>query len=178
MKKSNFGAKQFAITLCCVAGLIGVVAVAVLLRSENYNIEKKAFSNLSSFNKLDTYSTDSNSISDDALGSIVPVEAYVNAVVYSGKKYKVYAYIFEDDFDAFLYYKQATGYESADKMKCFYYQNSSFGGTDYVVYYDRYAYRINGGKLSDFSSFVNWLVSDFPVDIGDEYYNEYGFKLP
>ena len=176
--KNNYKVKGFVIALSIVVVIIVAAIIVVFVKVDQHPINKRMFSDISAFSKLDEIAEMVDISNDKGLNDLTPKESYMALVNYNNHKFMVRAYIFNSDEDAFEYYKTATGNVNSIKTKCLYFQRSDLFGTEYFAFHENCAMSISGKNYVSLSTFVNWLTEDFPVDIGEVFYEENGFQLP
>ena len=174
-KKIGYNAIVIIIVISFVICVGGVFFC--MLQLENNRFSKKIFDNLSCISAK----FDANQISDITrdidLEKLSPTCSWSGAIEFAGEKYKIYAYEFGCAEDAFQYYQNASRQNNAVRQLCFYYTYTSMGRTRYVAYYGNRAYKVLGGSRASFAEFMEYLCRDFPIDIVEEYYKEYGINL-
>ncbi len=174
-KKSLYGFVPALVVVCCVLAIVGAFLAC---RNVNENpFPRKIFAELSQLEiKYGAY-RDEGAVNDRDLDKLRPLSSWCGEIEFESESYKVFAYEFGSAEDAFEYFKNASGQENAVEQLCFYYQGTSMGETKYAAYYDKVAYKVTGGRLDDFAHFMTHLCADFPIDIREEYYQNYGIRL-
>ena len=118
------------------------------------------FNEIADLSVLDKYAVSELSIdSDKNLGEMSPIESYCKVINYSGKKYRIRAYVFERMEDAAAYCDNDIGYEPRNGKTCFLSSNS-FSYTKYIVIYDNRVMLIEGGEVHDFIKFKEFLFTE------------------
>ncbi len=174
-KKSLYG---LAPALAIVCGILAIAGAFLAFRNVNENsFPRKIFAELSQLEmKYGAYRAE-GAVNDRDLDKLLPLNSWCGEIEFEGESYKVFAYEFGSPEDAFEYFKNASGQKNAVEQLCFYYQGTSMGETKYAAYYDKVAYKVTGGRFDDFARFMTQLCADFPIDISEEYYQNYGIRL-
>lgn len=148
----------FGILTCMfIVGLIGFISAG--------NINNRVFTDISDFSAIEQYEVDEIKISDDKLpDNIQPKASYVTSIMYNGRQYSVFAYVFDDTEDASIYFKLCTGKKS-DLNYNFSLSTNYLFSSKYIAYYDNCLYRIEGGSYKDFVDSVNFINQSFSIDL-------------
>ncbi len=145
-----------SIIICIISIPIMFIYTNSALKSD---IGDAIFNEIADLSVLDKYAVSELSIdSDKNLGEMSPIESYCKVINYSGKKYRIRAYVFERMEDAAAYCDNDIGYEPRNGKACF--LSNSFSHTKYIIIYDNRVMLIEGGKLHDFIKFKEFLFTE------------------
>lgn len=149
-----------------------LVAISVLaLFAYTFYLQKDAtmdlrmFQSLDEFEKLTHIANQDFSTDEDRYAKGLPIQdAYLCAATYNEHSYRIYAYVFDNNATAQQYFKNITGKELQTDWS-FSCNGNIFFSTQYVIYYGKCAYLVEGGDYRSFVDFVNWLSADFSLDL-------------
>lgn len=147
------------LTCLLIVGLAGFISAG--------NINNRVFTDISNFSAIEQYEVAEIKISDDKLpDNIQPKKSYVTSIMYKGRQYSIFAYVFDDTETANSYFKLCTGKKSNLNYNFSMSTNYLFS-SQYIAYYDNCLYRIEGGSYKDFVDAVNFINQSFPTDLAD-----------
>ena len=173
MKRKHIYAYVLVIVIVCsVLAIVG--AFWAWHEADENRFPSKIFDELT---RLETEYGAADDIVDRDLGNLIPLSSWCGEIEFESESYKVFAYEFGSAEDAFEYFKNASGQENAVEQLCFFHQSTSMGRTEFIAYYDQMAYKVTGGRAVDFARFMTNFCADFPIDLVEEYYQNYGMRL-
>ncbi len=160
--------KLFIISTVVIVLLFVIICVIEIFTTDSMN--DRFFTDINSFSKLDKYVVgDIELTNDEYLGDLEVISYYVKEILYGGKKYSVFAYVFSDAESSAAYFKNCTGI-STNPDYSFSSSSNLFFNSQYIAFYDCYLYRIEGyGRYKSFVETVNFITETFPLD----YHNLY-----
>ncbi len=120
------------------------------------------FTDISSFDKLTEYEIEEIE-EDKKLKGLVPLSSYTNKILYGGKLYSVYAYVFSDVDSSRAYFKSVTGKKS-DRNCDYSFVTNYYFYSQYIVFNDNCLYLVQGGNYGDFVTAFNFITESFPLD--------------
>ena len=155
-----------------VAIVIFVVICAIEIFATD-SVNDRFYTDIDSFSKLDEYTVKELKLTDDKyLGDLEIVSHYTKEILYNGKKYSVYAYVFSDAESSATYFMNCTGI-STEPDYSFLSSSNLFFNSQYIAFYDCYLYRIEGhGRYKLFVEAVNFITESFPLEYHDLYQNK------
>ncbi len=174
-RKGLYGLASAISVVCCVLAIVGAFLAC---RNVNENpFPRKIFAELSQLEiKYGAY-REEGAVNDRDLDKLRPLSSWCGEIEFESESYKVFAYEFGNADDAFQYYRKASGQKNAAQQLCFFHQSTSMGRTEFIAYYDQMAYKVTGGRAGDFARFMTDFCADFPIDLVEEYYQNYGIRL-
>ena len=144
--------------------LFMVISIIGFLRTEPIN--KRFFTDISDFNKLEKYEKNERSLpADKNLKGITPETAYTKEIEYKGKTYKVYAYVFSDTESSVSYFCKKTGKIKSACDYDFSISTNYFFSSHFIAYNECCLYRVDGGNYKSFAEVVNFINESFPLDL-------------
>lgn len=159
--------------------MIGMLIYGAATLDTTAAFPKVIFTNISAFDFLEEYELDNINTYDYYLGEMQPKDSYVAQVEYRGRQYNIFAYEFGSAVEARQYFVNVSGASNTVTYpKCLFYLTSqNFIKSTYCAYYENCVYKVEGNGFARFCEFLTWLGEDFPINIRDEYYKEYGVWL-
>ncbi len=128
-----------------------------------HQIHARFFTDISDFSKLEPYVVRELSISEDRYVDENTVkESYIKTIKYGGRKYDVFAYVFENTADAAEYYSKCSR-NSADSNWGHYSMSNFFFTSDFIAFHENCLFRVAGGSYLPFSDVVNFICKDFEI---------------
>ncbi len=149
-----------AIIIIRISSLVyGIVCLA------KTDLSKKCFSSLNDFDKLAPFEI--GEIKDNELSADEPINwGYSKKIKWENHYYKVYAYEFTSSNGARNYFlTTSNGSLVEGQIQGYRCSSKGFYDSKYVVFYERYIYRVTGKDYNSFVKFVNWLSEDFETEI-------------
>ena len=162
MNYTNTTKKQSVARILIIVLFLVVVLgwnIAKMVKMPNY-----IFESISSFDVAKEYIVEPIG-NDKNLGDIVPLERFANVIQWEGKKYEVYAYVFENADDVKAYYECVSDASYGD-----YYGTSMSGDSvtnmKYTAYCNNALFFVKGrNSAANLTEFLTWLTADFPLTI-------------
>ena len=171
-RKGLYGLASAITVVCSVLAIVG--AFWTWHEADENRFPRKIFDELA---RLETEYGAADDIVDRDLGNLISLSSWSGEIEFESENYKVFAYEFGNADDAFQYYRNASGQKNAAQQLCFFHQSTSMGRTEFIAYYDQMAYKVTGGRAGDFARFMTDFCADFPIDLVEEYYQNYGIRL-
>lgn len=147
--------------------LIGLLFLGIVvfvlggIFSAKQSLTIRMYDSLQELCKLDEYCVEKYSLKNDPdVADIKVNDWYSGSFAYDGCTYKVFAYEFPDSGAAQTYFETVTGKHTQEtwNYSC---SGNSFFYTQFIVYYENRAYRVEGTSQKNCVDFINWLSSDF-----------------
>ncbi len=155
------------IPIIVIIGVIGIVFIHHLITKD---IQKKMFSDIEEFSKLEAYETGNANIEQPPSFSEYEIlESYEKKILYDGYEYSVCAYVFQNVTDCYSYYYWIANQSSFDEPEIWDYclniglSNSNEPYCDFVIYSGTHLYYIIGTDKDALVEFLNWLNADFKI---------------
>lgn len=147
--------------------IVFTVALVAFSSCRSYDAGKgimiKYFSDIEQFSVMDEYVIKDLSPDDDKYLKDIPyAESYTKQLEFEGKKYQVYAYVFENDEDSQKYYGLCTSYKT-NQRRTYNFHTTTYSKSYGIVLYDKCVYRFYGGKHDAFVEAYNYLTESFPM---------------
>mgnify|MGYP000046454285 CR=1 FL=1 len=142
--------------------IIGIVGITI-----SGTLNHRFFTDIDNFSRLDEYAVKNIELSDDKyLGELEVVSYYTKVILYNGKEYLVFAYVFPDVDSTITYFKKCTGVSSEINWN-FHSSSNYFTYSEYIAYYECCLYRIEGGSYKEFVDAVNFINKLFPIEYSE-----------
>ncbi|MBR3988568.1 MAG: hypothetical protein IKK10_04615 [Clostridia bacterium] len=152
--------KVFIIVSVCVLLLAGLFTASFLSINTD-KIEYRGFTDISEFNKVDSYAVEEIDPSmDSQLNNMKYSDNYCKTIIYNNNTYKIFAYVFESEQNAADYCDLKVIANTNYNYK---YSGNIFFHNTLRVYSGKCAYIIEGNNHSDFAEFYKFLSSEFTV---------------
>lgn len=147
--------------------IICVVTALPLVSLLSKRVENRFFTHIDELCHLENYITESLSLDqDDFLDKKTVKDSFTKKIVYNGKTYTIYAYVFTDAESSIMYFNQYTG-KSADAKWNFSFSSNYYFSSSYIAFYQNCLYRIEGGFYNDFVDAVDMITDPFTVTYDD-----------
>lgn len=146
--------------------LVAVVILTLVLIAffvQIHPIEIRYFTDISSFSALEPYVVGNlDAFQDSDIDKETVAASYAKTIEYSGRKYDVYAYVFEDTASAAAYFRDCTG-ETVSGERQYKSESVLFLSTTYVAFYKECLFRVEGGWYPSFVEALNAITAQFPI---------------